>query len=347
MKYLLYGHGGSYNHGAEAIVRTTVEMLRKNECEIILSTHFIEQDREFGINKIVDKLIQADLSLIPAEKSAKTFAEKLDVDRMIYRDALSIIDNDTVCIGIGGDNYCYNNWHRQVIFHVVAKENGAKSILWGCSVEPQMIDEEMRKYLQQHDHIYARETHSFRALQKNGIKKLTLVSDPAFNLRMEEVDLPENFSENNTVAINVSPLVLRKNKNLMDDFVKAVREIIKYADRILLLPHVIMPTDNDIDALNQLEELLTKEERKKICHVSQKLNAAQLKYLISKCKMLICCRTHASIAGYSLKIPTLVVGYSVKSRGIAEDIGMSKWTIQAGENNRLFQIILDLLNTIY
>ena len=46
----------------------------------------------------------------------------------------------------------------------------------------------------------------------------------------------------------------------------------------------------------------------------------QLKYLISKCKMFIGARTHATIAAYSTCVPTLVVGYSVKAKGIAKDI---------------------------
>lgn len=36
--------------------------------------------------------------------------------------------------------------------------------------------------------------------------------------------------------------------------------------------------------------------------------------------MLVAARTHASIAAYSTLIPTLVIGYSVKSRGIAESL---------------------------
>ena len=46
----------------------------------------------------------------------------------------------------------------------------------------------------------------------------------------------------------------------------------------------------------------------------------ELKYYISKCEFLIAARTHASIAAYSTCVPTLVVGYSVKSRGIAQDL---------------------------
>ena len=36
--------------------------------------------------------------------------------------------------------------------------------------------------------------------------------------------------------------------------------------------------------------------------------------------MFIGARTHATIAAYSSCVPTLVLGYSVKSRGIAKDI---------------------------
>lgn len=44
------------------------------------------------------------------------------------------------------------------------------------------------------------------------------------------------------------------------------------------------------------------------------------KYIISKCRMFVGARTHATIAAYSTCVPTLVVGYSVKARGIARDL---------------------------
>ena len=36
--------------------------------------------------------------------------------------------------------------------------------------------------------------------------------------------------------------------------------------------------------------------------------------------MFIGCRTHSTIAAYSTCVPTLVVGYSIKAKGIAKDI---------------------------
>ena len=49
-------------------------------------------------------------------------------------------------------------------------------------------------------------------------------------------------------------------------------------------------------------------------------DAETLKGYISRCRFLVAARTHASIAGYSTGVPTLVVGYSVKAKGIACDL---------------------------
>ena len=49
-------------------------------------------------------------------------------------------------------------------------------------------------------------------------------------------------------------------------------------------------------------------------------NAEELKGFIARCRFMVVARTHASIAAYSTQVPTLVVGYSVKARGIAKDI---------------------------
>lgn len=46
----------------------------------------------------------------------------------------------------------------------------------------------------------------------------------------------------------------------------------------------------------------------------------KLKGIISRCRFFIGARTHATIAAYSTGVPTLVVGYSVKARGIARDL---------------------------
>ena len=48
--------------------------------------------------------------------------------------------------------------------------------------------------------------------------------------------------------------------------------------------------------------------------------AEVLKGYISRCSFFVGARTHSTIAAYSTGVPTLVIGYSVKSRGIATDL---------------------------
>ena len=49
-------------------------------------------------------------------------------------------------------------------------------------------------------------------------------------------------------------------------------------------------------------------------------NCEHLKGFIARCRFFVGARTHATIAAYSSLIPTLVLGYSVKSKGIAIDL---------------------------
>lgn len=325
-KLLLYGHGGAYNHGAEAIIRSSVPVFRQAGCPILLSTHFPAQDKEFGLDKLVDRLIPADFTHVPREAAAETFEERERVAEVIYREALAEIDRDTVCIAIGGDNYCYPNWHRQSVFHHTAKRQGGTSILWGCSIQPEMIDGRMERVLREHDHIYARESLTAGALRERGITHVTQTVDPAFRLSPEPMALQGGFY-GRAAALNLSPMLLRRSAALLGHFVEVTRLLLERVDTLLLVPHVTMPVDNDQEALQLLVQQLAPQEQARICWVPENANAAQRKYFISSCELLICCRTHASIAGYSSGVPVLVVGYSIKSQGIGLDLGMDRWVI--------------------
>ena len=50
------------------------------------------------------------------------------------------------------------------------------------------------------------------------------------------------------------------------------------------------------------------------------LGAREYKGYIAHTRFFVGARTHATIAAYSSGVPTIALGYSVKSRGIAKDI---------------------------
>ena len=86
---------------------------------------------------------------------------------------------------------------------------------------------------------------------------------------------------------------------------------------IALIPHVTVKTTDDREPLKKIHEKYKDTGR---VAVVEDQSCQELKYIISKCAMFIGARTHATIAAYSSCVPTIVLGYSVKARGIAKDI---------------------------
>ena len=146
--------------------------------------------------------------------------------------------------------------------------------------------------------------------------------DPAFTMAAEELPLPTGWKEKQTVGLNVSPLVLSHAKDkeaALNAFVSLVRHILRTSDRaVALIPHVTWAHDNDMDALSAIKAHFADEPR--VFILSDRLNAMQYKGYVKRLCGLVTARTHVSVAAYSTFVPTLVIGYSVKARGIARDL---------------------------
>ena len=303
--FLLYGHGGAYNHGSEAAVRCTIKLLREKSpgCRITLSSHFPEQDRQFDID--ADEIIGRDLR-------GKTNDE-------IYAETIRSITPETTCLSVGGDNYCYPNWQRYAAIHYAALERGAKSILWSCSIEPSMLDEEMLAALRTHHLLTVREDVSFSALKERGLDNIVRVSDIAFALEPKKTELPPQPY----VALNLSPLVLRRAPRVLAAYQQLVDEIVEKTDwNVAFVPHVEMPMDNDCEALDKLDG-----PTERVFRIPAGKTAAEYKYIIAHANLLVATRTHATIAAWSSGVPAIAVAYSSKARGVAADVGQEQWVL--------------------
>ena len=71
-----------------------------------------------------------------------------------------------------------------------------------------------------------------------------------------------------------------------------------------------------MDALSAIKAQFADEPR--VFLLPDCLNAMQYKGYVKRLSGLVAARTHVSIAAYSTFVPTLVIGYSVKARGIAK-----------------------------
>lgn len=326
MKTILYAHTGSGNHGCEALVRSSAKLL--DGTPLLFSTGY-DEDIQFGIPEIAN--VQRDTIVSVPRRSAAYVAAacqtKLTRRTTLFtqyarRDLLDTVQPGDLCLSIGGDNYCYAGTEILGDLNTLLKKKGAKTVLWGCSIDPEALTPEMAEDLKRYDLITVREPLTQAALAAAGISaNVRPVADPAFLLGMQETTLPEGFLPGNTVGLNLSPLVLQyteKKEEALSGFRALVQHILDTTDStIALIPHVVKAKSNDLDVLAPLYKQF--ENTGRVILVPDQ-NCMQLKYIISQCRLFIGARTHATIAAYSTFVPTLVIGYSVKSHGIATDL---------------------------
>lgn len=320
----LYYHGGSSNHGCEAIVRSTRKIIDE---DLTLYTTNIAADKKYGLDAVVS--LEEDLYCPPKPRSFRRLLSALHykishTDYLFTKYARSaffskVIPHD-VYLSIGGDNYCYAGRDILGYYNRIIHEKGRKTILWGCSFEPGDLTDSIARDISRYDLIIARESISYDTLLKIN-PHTELIPDPAFLLDKVDLPLPAGFTQGNTVGINVSPLIMdcESSKGItVQNYHRLIRYIIETTDmQIVLIPHVVEPKNDDCVPLQKIYDAFSDTNRVVLL---DDCNAMELKGYISRCRFFVGARTHATIAAYSTCVPTLVVGYSVKALGIARDI---------------------------
>ncbi len=325
-KLVMYLHGGSGNHGCEAIVNSTCHML--GELPKLLVTNSEKEDRYYSLAGLCEilqerKIDEHFLAHVWYYAWRALFHDPESFMRYRFREVLGK-NLAPLYLSVGGDMYCYEISRKEAIlanrtFH----KAGAKTVLWGCSLEPELLKEpEVVEDMKRYTLITPRESITMQALSDAGItRNVKYYPDPAFSLKPEETPLPENFRKGKTIGINISPMILHYEKEsgiALQNYRKLVEHILQTSDNcVALIPHVVWKNNDDRKTLDELYRGY--EENERVMLFSDK-NCGQLKYVISGCRAFIGARTHATIAAYSSLVPTLVVGYSVKALGIARDL---------------------------
>ena len=89
---------------------------------------------------------------------------------------------------------------------------------------------------------------------------------------------------------------------------------------ILFVPHVLWKDQDDrVVSMKIVNEFNTKRIN---VLKSEKYNYLQIRHIIGNCELFIGGRTHSVISAYSMCVPTIALGYSIKSKGIAKDLGL-------------------------
>ena len=326
MNIVLYGNGSSGNHGCEAIVRGTAAVLG-NENHYILQSAQPEDDIRYGLQKLAQicpavNSVKKDLRFLAAYLRMKTAKVYTDMDGLGYVEGIRYAAKHAdIALSVGGDNYCYPGTEIYGWLNREYHEHGMKTVLWGCSVEPEIVAKpDTAKDLASYDLIVTRESISYDAICKVQ-KNTVLAPDPAFFMEPQSCPLDTRMESGNVIGINISPMIISAEKTAgmaYENYRRLIRHILQTTDAyIALIPHVVWSSNDDRSVLRKLYEDFGADSR---LILVEDHTAPELKYIISRCRMFIGARTHATIAAYSSCVPTLVIGYSVKARGIAKDL---------------------------
>ena len=344
MKYFFPIHLDGGNRGCEGIAKGSAILLDQQPEHMLAYCRDVELDTRLGIanyltlmpcqreSMFIDKLLGAVNRIFHTSQTAKW--------RQLYpyKSLLRLVEPDDVVLFTGGDMMCYdnneviyiNNWlHRQ----------GVKSILWGCSMGPENQTKEKLETLFNFSLIYARESLTYDYFKSLGLKQVCLFPDPAFILDPQPYDVPAYLMNNEVVGLNISNYVMG-GMSLDGNFAKEVLHLIRHilndtAYHILLVPHVTWNqpglNQDDREMACIIRDYFGSPERLHVLDISS-LNYCQIRYAISKCRMFVGARTHAVISAYSMCVPSIALGYSIKSRGIARDLGLEERLVVDSRN---------------
>lgn len=345
-KFYLTGHRTFGNRGCEAIVRSTVCLLKRQfgEITVFVPSDNIQMDeqqwpehRENGVVFVPLYYPKLTRYWIQLQRLPFSFIKQMDWPFPSSKTLTSTLECVDAVLSIGGDMYTYEGRLPSWILGIdqIAMKMGKPVILWGATVSDFRNEckflPKLKKHFKQMALKIVRESLSEKVLLKTFESENVLrMPDPAFTLKAQQISLDEFWpadTENGVLGLNVSPLIEKFSGNLN----KVALEISKFITNVvnlkgmsvLLIPHVTPlngdAKNNDYEYMKNIFGTLDNfGGRVKI--MDPNLDAVKTKYVISQCRYFIGARTHATIAALSSKIPTISIAYSEKAKGINADL---------------------------
>lgn len=329
MNYYLYTHIGSGNRGCEATARSLQKMLNLEKKDMYIFSEDYEEEMECGTEKYATVIYTPEINkLRPFSSILPRCLTKFGVDRLAsvkyrYKKMFRTVENADIGLSTGGDIFCYDKELANKIGYLTQrmKNKGGTTCLIACSIDKKNLTRETLEILQKFDYIFPRESLTENNLKERGVNNVITYPDPAFVLPVSPIKELSNLEKKDYIGLNYSSYVnagyfSSANYRTMVTFIS--EQLKKTEMDIILIPHVYWNDENDLILLKKIKSEFANEDR--VILIENKYNCMQLKYIISRCRFFIGARTHSVIGAYSSGVPTLALGYSIKSKGIATDI---------------------------
>ena len=324
------------NRGSEALIRGLVEIIKGSTSEetditvISKEKSIVNKERIEYVDRYVWRYHDVKTLAVYSKilRGLKILGLYKYNDRPFSHLQEYVACADTIIV-VGADNYCGYGIFNEMHTFTMWMKSICKGEIWfyDCSIEKKYISNEVRKDLNLYNGITVRESISQRELTGEGVLvPVYFIPDPAFVMKPEKREWRGAYGvqdEEPYVVVNLSNLIIENTwGGNRESILKNYRNLIFYIRdemdyKVVLLPHVMGGAD--LSMLKELKQSFL-EDSGVVLFSEENISAPELKYIIGGSQFVVTARTHASIAAYSERIPTLVVGYSIKSKGIAEDL---------------------------
>lgn len=341
-RFYLSGQRSFANRGCEAIVRSTVSLLNQafEQAKIL-----VPSDNQARDSAQWPDAAQKGVQFVPAyfpfwsrywvnlQRLPFPFLKKAGWPFMMPQYIRKTFSQVDAVLSVGGDNYSLDYRLPSPLMGLDgwAMDTDKPVVLWGASVGPfeaePIFVPIIQKHLSRMRLIAVRESVSESYLGGSlGLKNVLRMADPAFTLIPQKTDLQRFWpdpADSGVLGLNFSPLIERYRKdqdNLISEIARFITFIVHKRNlSILLVPHVNELKNNDAAYMQAvLQRTGTMHNRVRMMDAG--LNAAQIKYVIAHCRYFIGARTHSTIAALSSGVPTVSIAYSIKAKGINQDL---------------------------
>lgn len=332
-KYYFPLHLDGGNRGCEAIAKGTAILLDEHKENLIGLCTNIPLDQRLGVANYVSLTpapIMNRLKLVLRKAHRLIAPQRSKHMEFVYKQRfgsfINSLPKDGIVLSTGGDMFCYDN-NEAVYTTRECQSKGLKTFLWGCSIGEKDLTKEKLEVLRKFDLIYVRETLSEDVLKKHGLTQIIRYPDPAFILEPEETELPDYIKGRDVIGFNLSSFILSGDGSKLK-MIKACFDYIIENTKldILLVPHVLWGDQDDRFVANNILKEYTLTNRVHVLD-SDSYNYCEIRSIISKMRYFVGARTHSVISAYSVCVPAIALGYSIKSRGIAKDIGLPEYLV--------------------
>lgn len=196
--------------------------------------------------------------------------------------------------------------------------------------------------------VFIREPVSFRLAGEIGIRatRLRLIPDLAFAFPQDSLEKASDILKKHGVnregpragVTVINRLIRHVSNEEWDQFERSVARalssfISKYGGSVVFFPQVIGPTEKEDDRIAARRIIAQMTQADHAFLIDEQVSPATLKAMYGLMDIFVATRMHSAIFATSMGVPSLLIEYLHKIRGLAEMLELEEWLLELTEVN--------------